>query len=614
MSFKSLLLNKFGQKSRTRIMVMVLSALAVISLIITYILIVLSGSVFSIDAREILTLIIIDLVLLLSIAVLVSKRLARLIAERKKGIAGSRLQTRVVFIASLMAVIPTIIVVVSSILFFNFGLQAWFDNKVGTAIDNSVAIAKSYLEEHKKIIKSDIIGTANDLNREAYNIRKNPSSFSKKLDVLAGIRKLPEAIVFQTKSKDNKRILANTRFSVALQMIMNDLPQSVMNQAKDGELVTYTTETEDRVIALIRLENYFDTYLLVARFVDDKILRYTELTQGAASQYQRLRADISHIQIQFYIVFLVGAIFLVFTAIWIGYLFAAQLVQPVAKLLEATEKVKHGDWHARVDIKGPKDDELVVLGQAFNEMAGQLENQRQELISAQRRSAWSDVARRIAHEIKNPLTPIQLAAERLRKKYGAFITDEKEHDKFDRYVNTISRNVGDIRQMAEEFANFARIPAPVFSECDIVSLLKDTIFSRKECSDHIVEYNSYIDLDKRIISCDEHQISRVLTNLLKNAEESVEDYLQKNGDKKGSIDVLYSEDDTSILITIKDSGVGFDNNLLHQITEPYVTTKSKGTGLGLAIVKKIVEDHKGKLTFANKDGGGAIVTLKLPVV
>lgn len=612
-SLKSLFYRYLKHKSRTRIAVFVLLVLSTISFISTYVLIVQSGSVFSVDAREILMLVIIDLVLILSLAVLASKRLSKMVSERRKGIAASRLQSRIVFIASLMAAIPTIIIVISSVLFFNFGLQAWFDKKVATAIDNSVAIAKSYLEEHKKIIQADLLGMANDLNREAYNIRKKPHTFSQKLDILAGIRKLPEALVFQIKPDGENRILANTRFSVALQVILEDLPHKMLEKAKNGELVTYTTETEERVIALVRLESYFDTYLLVARFVDDKILSYIEVTEGAASQYERLKSDISQVEIEFYIVFLAGAVLLVLAAIWAGYLFAAQLVQPVAKLLKATEKVKQGDWHARVDIKGPKNDELAVLGHAFNDMASQLERQRDELISAQRRSAWSDVARRIAHEIKNPLTPIQLSAERLKKKYAPYISDEKDQKQFERYVSTISRNVGDIRQMVEEFASFARLPSPTFRSCDIVTLLKDIIFSRKECTESPVEYISEIPKDHQQISCDENQISRVLTNLLKNAEESIEEKAKlAPKEYSGKISVSFLESNQHITITIKDNGCGFDKELLNRITEPYITTKSKGTGLGLAIVKKIVEDHKGTLEFENGETEGAVVTLSLP--
>jgi two-component system nitrogen regulation sensor histidine kinase NtrY len=361
------------------------------------------------------------------------------------------------------------------------------------------------------------------------------------------------------------------------------------------------------------LESYFDTYLLVARFVDDEILSYIEVTEGAAAQYQRLRGDISHVQIEFYLIFLGGAVLLVLAAVWAGYVFAAQLVQPVSKLMSATERIKKGDWQARVDISGPKNDELVILGKAFNAMADQLENQRDELLSAQRRSAWSDVARRIAHEIKNPLTPIQLSAERLKKKFAPLVIDEKDRKQFERYVTTISRNVGDIGQMVEEFANFARLPAPVFHRNDFVELLKDVVFSRRELTDHHINYISDIPAHSCMCEFDEHQLSRVLTNLLKNAEESVEERLKKDDDIAGEIHVSLRIGAEKLTVTILDNGMGFDRELLSRITEPYVTTKAKGTGLGLAIVKKIIEDHHGSLTFGNRDEGGARVVLVLVV-
>jgi len=184
--------------SRSRNLAIIFTIASAISVVATYFAITQSGNPFGPDPKSVLGLILIDLTFLLALAAVISKRVVRLIIERRKGLVGSRLQTRIVVMFSLVAIIPSIVMAVFSLVFFNYGIQTWFDKKVSTAIDGSVEIARLYLEEHKKIIGADILGVANDLNRAAYNIRKNPRSFSSKLSILAGIRKIPEAVVFRS--------------------------------------------------------------------------------------------------------------------------------------------------------------------------------------------------------------------------------------------------------------------------------------------------------------------------------------------------------------------------------------------------------------------------------
>lgn len=590
-------LKAFG---RSRNLALIFTVASAVSVMATYFAITRSQTPFGPDPKSILALIVVDLVLLLALAGIISKRLVRLVVERRKGQVGSRLQTRIVVMFSLVAIIPSIVMAVFSLVFFNYGIQTWFDKKVSTAIDGSVNIAKLYLEEHKKIIGADILGMANDLNRAAYSIRKNPRSFSSKLSILAGIRKIPEAIVFQNSGHRNL-IVARTNLSFSLEMLIEELSEEHLDEAKDGDLVIITNDKDDRVIALMRLENYFDTYLIVSRLVDTNILNYIEMTEGAANEYTRLESGISALQIKLYIVFVIVSVLLLLVVVWAGLIFAVNLVRPVSSLISATEKVKEGDLSARV-FEGHENDEIATLARAFNRMAEQLEHQRKELISAQRRSAWSDIARRIAHEIKNPLTPIQLATDRLRKKYYDNVSDKEV---FSKYVNTISKNVNSIGNMVEEFVSFARIPPPVFANNDICELVSEVVFSREGSKSEII----FEALEHPIIlNCDANQISRVMTNLIKNAEESIEE----SGKLNGIIKVNIERGDGRCNITIEDNGKGFQESMVERLTEPYVTTKSKGTGLGLAIVKKIVEDHNGELKFFNIEGG-ACVYLSFPL-
>jgi two-component system nitrogen regulation sensor histidine kinase NtrY len=593
--------------SRTRNLAIIFTAASVLSVMATYFAISQGDSPFAANTKTILAFIVIDLIFLLALTGIIARRIMRLVIERRKGSVGSRLQTRIILMFSLVAIIPSIIMAAFSLIFFSYGIQSWFDEKVSTAINGSVEIARLYLEEHKKIIAADIFGMAGDLNRDAYNVRMDPQSINSKLAILAGIRKLPEAIIFQRNS-ERSAILGRTNLSYSLEMILEEMSDTVFNKAKDGELVIIANENDDRVIALYRLENFFDTYLLVGRFVDHNIINHIETTEGAATEYHKLESDMSSLQIKFFIVFVIVALLLLLAVVWIGFVFAVALVDPVRGLISATEKIKDGDLTARVP-EGPENDEVATLGRAFNNMAEQLEHQRVELISAQRRSAWSDVARRIAHEIKNPLTPIQLATDRLKKKYSDQFEDKEA---FLKYVDTITRNVTSIGNMVEEFVSFARIPAPVFEHHDICILVRDVIFSREDGNSNItIEYD--IAEEPIIIDCDASQIARVMTNLLKNAEESVEERLEADSRMKhGLIKVAVYEDCGKCVVDIVDNGRGFDDNMIERVTEPYVTTKSKGTGLGLAIVKKIMEDHNGEIMFSNVKGG-ACVSLRFPL-
>lgn len=603
----SVVINLARKVINSRNLAIVLAIASIICVFATYLAIVQSHNGGQ-TQRNIFAWAVVDFSLLLSLAALILKRLFTLIIERRKGVIGSRLQTRIVMMFSLVAMVPTLIMVISSAVFFNYGIQSWFNIKVSTAIDGSVDIARSYLEENKNIIRADVVGMANDINRDALNLRRDPSTLNKKLAFLAVIRKLPEALIFQKTGYDKVSILAATSLSFSLQLDLEKLGMEVLQRAEKGELVTLTSDVDDRVIALTRLDNYFDTYLLVGRFVDNKIIRYIEDTEGAAKEYNSLKNNISTLQVKFFMIFITVSLLLLLATAWVGFVFAFYLVKPISSLLEATEQVKEGDFTARVK-EGHANDEMATLSRSFNRMTEQLDRQRKELISAQRRAAWADVARRIAHEIKNPLTPIQLAAERLQRKYSGQVDDSKT---FDKYLNTIARNANSIGSMVDEFSKFARIPAPVFAVNNICELTEEIIFAREGISKNI-EFVTNISKTPIMLRCDAGQITQVLTNIIKNAEESLLE--KQNSDKKftkGIIKVKLATEVGRCLITIKDNGNGFPAEIKERITEPYVTTKSKGTGLGLAIVKKIVEEHGGSIEFKNVSGG-ACVYLSFPL-
>ena len=234
-----------------------------------------------------------------------------------------------------------------------------------------------------------------------------------------------------------------------------------------------------------------------------------------------------------------------------------------------------------------------------------------ELLSAQRTAAWADVARRIAHEIKNPLTPIQLAAERLKRKYLSQIQSDAET--FETCTDIIVRHVGDIGRMVDEFSAFARMPAPVMSEEDLAALTEQALFLQRSAHTEI-EFEFERPAGPVIASCDSEQIGRALTNLLQNAVDAVAGRAAKGAKalEPGRITVRLIDDGGLRAIEVEDNGRGLPKTDRHRLTEPYVTTRDQGTGLGLAIVKKIMEDHGGDLSLDDSPGGGARICLIFP--
>jgi two-component system nitrogen regulation sensor histidine kinase NtrY len=226
----------------------------------------------------------------------------------------------------------------------------------------------------------------------------------------------------------------------------------------------------------------------------------------------------------------------------------------------------------------------------------------QQLVD-QRRAAWADVARRIAHEIKNPLTPIQLAAERLQRRYGREI--QNDDGTFGRLVSTIVRQVGDIRRMIDEFSAFARMPKPSFAEEALVDIARETLLLAEVAHPNIAFALAAPDPALSLV-CDRRQLGQAFTNIVKNAIEAVEARWGEGAG--GEVRMAIACEQDRVVLTVADNGIGLPAER-ERLTEPYMTTRAKGTGLGLAIVEKIVEDHLGQMSFADREGGGAIVRL-----
>ncbi len=678
------------------------------------------------DPWSLLLLLNLDLVLLLGLGALVARRLVILWVARKQGLAGSQLHTRLVALFSLIAVTPTIVVAVFSVLLFDFGLQGWFSDRVRTAVEASSAVARAYLEEHKNNIRSDALAISQDLDRLGVSLALNPSRFSRVLANQVGVRSLTEAIVFDRSG----RVVGRAGYTLLLDFDP-EVPDWALRRADQGEVVVLTADTDDRVRALLRLQGFTDSYLFVGRLVDPQVLAHIDRTKNAAQLYQELEGKRSDLQITFALIFAVVALLLLLAAVWVGLAFANQLARPISQLIDAAERVGAGDLRVRLqEYDGAA--EIGSLARAFNSMTGELGSQRHELLeanreldnrtrfieavlggvsagivgmdrhgeitllnlsackllsleadaligktlyealpemaellktatrrpqrlaenmvklnrdgqterhflvriaaeldetgiigfvatfddvtellSAQRKAAWADVARRIAHEIKNPLTPIQLSAERLKRKYMDEITSDPAT--FKTCTDIIVRQVGDIGRMVDEFSSFARMPAPVIAEENLVELLRQALFLQRNAHPDITFTVDAPD-ESLTVACDREQFGRALTNLFQNACDAIDRRpAQANGElPPGMVTARVIQEGHNHVVEIGDNGVGLPVSERNRLTEPYVTTREEGTGLGLAIVKKIMEDHGGNLRLSDQPGGGALASLILP--
>ena len=699
----------------------VASALAGIATVAT-----ITGQAYGLDT--VVSLLYIDGILLLLLAVIVAKRLAQVWMERRRGTAGAGLQVRLVVLFSLVAVTPAILVAIFSALFLHFGMQSWFSERVNKALNQSRIVANAYLIDHRNNIQTDALAIANELNLNAPQLMRNKVLFDRLLSTQAAVRSLSETVVIDS----GGQILARAQFSLTPKL--ENLPVDALASANQGRIAVLDSENDDRMRALVKLNRFIDAYLLVERFVDARVNNHIDDIKKAVSEYRKMESERGGIQVSFIIIFLVVSLLLLLAAAWIGLNVSTQLARPISRLISATDEASQGNLDVRVEVS-EEEDEISSLGHAFNNMANQLENQQKglldanremderrrfteavltgvsagvigldsegrlhlpnrsaselldtdldahkgdelanvipemaellaqaksqpnrthqeeiellrngqsrtllariaaetieaevigyvvtfddvtELFSAQRKAAWADVARRIAHEIKNPLTPIQLSAERLRRKYENEITSDPET--FINCTDTIVRQVEDIGRMVDEFSSFARMPQPSIKSENLSEICREAIFLERNRTPEIT-FNADLPKSDVSIHCDRRQIAQALTNLLKNAAESIEARLSREHDQgaAGEIRLRFSlsplpddgEQAAETKIVIEDNGIGLPEDRA-RLTEPYVTTRAKGTGLGLAIVRKIMEDHDGKLELDNVAGGGARITM-----
>src|SRR6202165_3752301 len=628
----------------------------------------------------------------------------QMIQARRRGRAAARLHVQIVSLFSVIAVLPAVLVAIVANVTIDRGFERLFSGPTRAVIQNSVIIARAYMQEHAQLIRGDILGMANDIALARPLFDQDRKSFRELLTASAASRNLPGAMLIDKESN----ILETAQTGIYLAFAPP--PAEFLDNIREIEPEIAVLPEENYVGAVIRLRAFQDTFLYVARYLDPRVVAQLRQTEASAAEYAEIESRRIGIQVNLALMFAVIALTILTASILIGLSFANWLVAPIRRLMNAASIVSTGDLHVQVPVHQSEGD-LAQLGETFNKMTHELRTRRDdqvsasdlidsrrrfieavlssasagiigvdasgsvgilnrsaeklighaesetldhplsdvlpelddmmktaregtqrlvqgqitinrdaherilsvrvsaeqtsqsrdsyiitldditELVSAQRTSAWADVARRIAHEIKNPLTPIQLSAERIRRKFGKVIIEDKAV--FEQCTDTIVRQVDDIRRMVDEFSRFARMPKPVIEGEDVADTVRQAVFLMRVGHPEI-DIEAEIKDDPMRAQFDRRLISQALTNIIKNATEAIE-AVPAEDLGKGRIQVVAALDGDDIVIAGLDNGIGLPEDSRARLLEPYVTTREKGTGLGLAIVGRVLEDHGGRI-------------------
>ncbi len=504
---------------------------------------------------------------------------------------------------SLFTLIPSILISIFSLFLFSFALEKYFDKKVTTVVNNSYELAKSYVEDVRNKVEADIILIAFDTNKSSKFLNDNPKEYSRFLKTQKLIRNIDEIHIID----QNKGLLFSNIDD--LSRYKPPLDQALKLVLEDDRPLKIINAPENISAAIMRLQSFDNRFLYVVKYLDKNISNYLTESQEAINFYYTVEEKSTGIQISFAIIYLIVVTLLLFISISIAIRFSSRFFRSINNLILASSAIGKGDLDVKVpEIKTDKD--LEKLNSNFNLMINKLRSQQEKLIINERHEAWGSLARKLAHEIKNPLTPIQLTIDSIKTKYLDQI-DKTNKSKFEENLKIIDNQIKQIGNLVNEFSDFARMPKPIFKDNDLIQILKDNIKLVSELDRNInihLKSNSHI----AIIKGDKEQISRVFFNLIKNSVESIKQKEEKNPNFDKEILVEIKENNGHISISIIDNGLGFSGieKNIKDILHPYFTTKKNGTGLGLSIVNKIINDHNGKIEFIPiKDGAKVNITL-----
>ena len=506
---------------------------------------------------------------------------------------------------SLFTLIPSILISIFSLFLFSFALEKYFDKKVSTVVNNSYELAKSYVDEVRNKIQADIVLIAFDTIKSAKFLNDNKDDYLRFLRTQKLIRDVDEIhIIDENKNlifsslEDKKKYI--TPMDEALRLVLDDdRPLKIINAPQNISA------------AIMRLQSFDNRFIYVVKYLDKDISKYLTESQEAINFYYTVEEKSTGIKISFAIIYIIIVTLLLFLSITIAIRFSSRFFRSINNLILASTAIGDGNLNTKVpEIKTDKD--LEILNKNFNSMISRLKNQQEKLIINERHEAWGNLARKLAHEIKNPLTPLQLTIDRMKNKYTDQLVDTDQIN-FKDNLKIINNQIKQIENLVNEFSDFARMPKPVFKNNDLVKIISESIKLSSEF-DKSINIRFDHNREKILFNCDKEQFNRVFFNLIKNSIESIQQKAEKYDkfDKKISIEILDNKDHIKFILI--DNGIGFEpiKNDIKKIINPYFTTKKNGTGLGLSIVNKIINDHNGKLIFFEiSDGAKIEVNFKL---
>ncbi len=499
----------------------------------------------------------------------------------------------------LFTLIPSVLISIFSLFLFSFALEKYFDKKVTTVVNNSYELARNYVEEIRNKIQSDIVLIAFDTNKSKKFLNDNINEYKRFLNTQKLIRNVDEVHIIDinkkllfTSLKENEKYVAPV--DKALNLVLDDdRPLKIINAP------------ENISAAIMRLQNFNDRFLYVVKYLDKDISKYLNESQEAINFYYTVEEKSTGIKISFAIIYIIVVSVLLFVSISIAIRFSSRFFRSINNLILASTSIGQGNFDSKVpEVKTDRD--LEILNKNFNLMIDRLKSQQEKLIINERHEAWENLARKLAHEIKNPLTPIQLTIDRLKNKYSTQL-NENNSKNFKENLKIINNQIKQIEKLVNEFSDFARMPKPIFRQNNLVDLINDNIKLLKEL-DNSIKINFNSSSDKILLESDKEQISRVFLNLIKNSIESINQRSQKNSNFNKKITIELIQYDSHITSIIEDNGIGFSElkKNIKDILNPYFTTKKNGSGLGLSIVNKIVNDHNGKIDFIPIENGAKI--------
>ncbi|MEZ5939150.1 MAG: PAS domain-containing sensor histidine kinase [Hyphomonadaceae bacterium] len=668
-------------------------------------------------------LLVANLVLIAGVGGVLLVRVLELIRENRETNGGARLRLRILFLFSLAAAIPTVIVAGFLALAINRSVESWFGEPVYNLVRNGSAAAQASVDEEVEEVRSQAEVMADDLNLENY-----VQAYNEDREIFQSLMESQIAL------RDYSRAaIVDSNGSVTVEVSAQNAPQmpkpSAANWQKAREGGMAMTVDATQTTALMRLGAYPDAFLYVSRPIPPVVSARLTQAQKDLNSFREAEARREQLSLVLMLSYIEAALLMLLGTAWLGMTAAARIAGPIGQLAAAARAVRDGDLTVRTDMARPKArDEIDDLAEAFNQMTDRVARQTRaldrgridaetrsafieavlsgveagvirvdsdlhvtlantyaetmlafevrygealalediapefasaaakaletgvpvdlavrratesgtvhyqvriapeaehtgavitfndttRLVMGQRQAAWRDVARRIAHEIRNPLTPIQLSAERLRRRFSNQI--ETDRETFDRCTETITRQVADIGRMVEEFSGFARMPKPTFAEFGLTDMVQSAAFSQRMATPDVsITVNSAVDGLK--VLGDERMLAQAMTNILKNAAEAIERNVEEGTVKSGMIAVDLHREGDEVEINIRDNGPGFPPGDRDRVLEPYVTTRKNGVGLGLAIVVRIIEDHGGRIWLSDNPQAptGALVTIRLPV-